>query len=177
MRKEYGKALHALFAAEMRRVTPHFEETKVTSVFFWPGDRAFCWQPTDGVVCWIVLSPSKKDYDEFTVLIGWSKHGRYPELSMVPCEKPPSPNRDEFDQGEYLTRLPYLVTQKDQWWVVEEFHVALSVADLEAKLAPIPPFKAQQAVAPLVSDAISQIEAIGIPYLEAFARFMKSADG
>lgn len=177
MRKEYGKALRALFAAEMRRVAPHFEETKVTSVFLWPGDRAFCWKPNDGFVCWIVLSPSKNDYDEFTVLIGWSQHGRYPELNMIPCGKRPSPNRDEFDQGEYLTRLPYLVTQEDQWWTVEEFHVPRSVADIEAKLAPIPPFRARQAVATLVNEAIGQIEAVGMPYLEAFARFIKGADG
>jgi len=73
MRKEYGKALRTLFSSEMKRAVSNFEEVKVKSSYFWPGDRAFRWQATGHLHCWIVLSPSKKDYDEFTVLIGWSK--------------------------------------------------------------------------------------------------------
>ena len=126
------------------------------SVYFWPGDRAYRWQATDQVHCWIVLSPSKKDYDEFTVLIGWSRQGRYPELSMVPCAEYPTPNRGEFAREEYLTRLPYLWGNEDRWWVVKEFHAPQSVADLEASLQPIPPSEARDAVAPLVKDAISR---------------------
>lgn len=177
MRKEYGKALRALFTSEMRRIAPHFEEVKVTSRYFWPGDRAFRCQPTNGLACWTILSPSKKDYDEFTVLIGWSKQGRYPELSMVPCEQLPSPGRDEFAHSEYLTRLPYLVAQEDRWWVIEEFRAPRRVADIEAKLAPIPSSKARRAVTPVVKEAISQLETVGLPYLEEFSRFVEGAGG
>lgn len=106
MRKEYGKALRALFRAEMRRVASHFSETRVDSVFFFPGDRAYCWRATEQLHCWIILSPSKKDYDEFTVLIGWSKKARYPALSLGLDY--PTPERNEFDEDEYLTRLPFL---------------------------------------------------------------------
>ena len=80
MRKEYGKALRILFAVQMKQVVGHFEQVRVESTYFWPGDRAYRWQASDQLHCWIVLSPSKKDYDQFTVLVGWSKQGRYPEL-------------------------------------------------------------------------------------------------
>lgn len=177
MRKEYGKALRALFAAEMKRAASHFEEVKVKSVYFWPGDRAYRWQATDRLHCWIVLSPSKKDYDEFTVLIGWSRQGRYPELSMVPCAEHPTPNRGEFAREEYLTRLPYLWGNEDRWWVVKEFRAPQSVADLEASVQPIPASEAREAVAPLVKDAISKIEETGLPYLEALSRAVVDRSG
>lgn len=170
MRKEYGKALRALFSSEMKRVASHFEEVKVKSMYFWAGDRAYRWQAADQLHCWIVLSPSKKDYDEFTVLIGWSKQGRYPELSMVPCVEAPTPNRGEFNNQEYLTRLPYLWTNVDKWWVVKKFRAPTSVTELEASLKPILASEAREAVAPLVCDVISKIKEIGIPYLEELVK-------
>ena len=177
MRKEYGKALRALFAAQMKHAVPHFEEVKVRSMYFWPGDRAFRLQVTDQVHCWIVLSPSKKNYDEFTILIGWSKRGRYPELSMVPCAEQPKPDRNEFANEEYLTRLPYLWTSEDKWWVVEKFRAPRSVTEIEASLRPLAAAEAKEAVAPLVHDAISKIEEFGLPYLGELSRVVTEKDG
>lgn len=167
MRKEYGKALRTLFASEMKQAASQFEEVKVKSIYFWPGDRAYRWEVTDRLHCWIVLSPSKKDHDEFTVLIGWSNKGRYPELSMIPCAEHPSPDRDEFEKEEYLTRLPYLWGKEDKWWVIKEFNAPLSVEEIEAGLQPIPSPEAREAVEPLVKDAIDKIKGAGLPYLEA----------
>jgi hypothetical protein len=169
MRKEYGKALRSLFSSQMTRAASHFEAVKVKSVFFSPGDRAWRWQANERLHCWIVLSPSKKDYDEFTVLIGWSRRARYPELSMVPCAELPTPGREEFAREEYLTRLPYLWGDDDQWWVVKEFRAAQSVAELAASLQPIPPSEARDAVDPQVRDPIGKIVEIGLPYLEALS--------
>lgn len=170
MRKEYGKVLRTLFSKEMEKSLRHFEETKVDSVYFWPGDRAFRWKFSDDLHCWIVLSPSQKGYDEFTVLIGWSKMGRYPELSMVPCFQMPTSERTEFDNDEYLTRLPSLWTHEDRWWVVREFSPAISAAELEARMKPIPADEARQTVMPLVKDAIDKLQRYGVPYLETFCQ-------
>ena len=176
MRKEYGQALRTLFAAEMRRVAPHFEAVKVKSRYFWPGDRAYRWRATETLYCWIVLSPSRKDSDEFTILIGWSRNARYPELSMVPCLELPTPDRDEFARDEYLTRLPYLWGQEDRWWVIREFKLRLTVAELEADLQPIPDVEAKAGVAPCVIEAVSRIRAVGIPYLEELVRVETGAN-
>jgi hypothetical protein len=177
MRKEYGKALRSLFASEMKRTAGHFEEVKVKSIYFWPGDRAYRWQATEQLHCWIVLSPSKKDYDEFTVLIGWSKQARYPEISMVPCAEHPTPNRDEFAREEYFTRLPYLWGKEDKWWVVKEFCASQTLEELEASLQPVPPSEAKEAVAPLVRDAVNKIKEMGIPYLEELFRVETDRNG
>jgi len=97
MRKEYGKTLRELFATKMKLQFPQFEDVKVKSMYLWPGDRAYCWRASDRLHCWIVLSPGKKDSDKFMVLIGWSKQGRYPELSIVTCAESPTTNSEEFE--------------------------------------------------------------------------------
>lgn len=154
----------------MKKALPHFEEVKVKSVYLWPGNRAYRWQATEELHCWIVLSPSPKDYDEFTVLIGWSKKGRYPELSMVPCGELPTPERNEFGNEEYLTRLPFLWANEDKWWVVKPFIAPVSLEDFMASLEPVAATEAKEAVEPLVEDAIRKITAFGIPYLEELSR-------
>ncbi len=154
-----------------------FEEVKVKSIYFWPGDRAYRWQATEQLNCWIVLSLSKKGYDEFTVLIGWSKQARYPELSMVPCAEHPTPNRDEFEKEEYFTRLPYLWGNEDKWWVVKEFRASQTLAELEASLQPISPSEAKKAVEPLVRDAVLMIKEKALPYLEELSRVETDRNG
>jgi len=174
MRKEYGKALRTLFSKQMAKQLSQFEEIKINSIYFSPGDRAFRWKAADRLHCWIVLSPSKKDHDEFTVLIGWSKLGRYPELGMVPCAQMPTRFGDEFENEEYLTRLPYLWTDEDRWWVVKEFRPPSSLAEMQKDLEPVPAREAREAVAPLVHDAMEKIGKMGLPYLEAMSRQVRS---
>lgn len=169
MRKEYGKILRTLFASEMKRIASHFHEVKVNSMYFWPGDRAYCWQASAQLYCWIVLSPSNKGHDEFNVLLGWSKHARYPELSMVPCAQSPSPDRNEFSYEEYLTRLAYLWSNDDYWWVISEFHAPTTAQELADSIKPITATQARETVAPIVSDAINKIKEFGLPYLEDLA--------
>ena len=175
MRKEYGKALRTMFAAKMKAELRQFEEVKIKSLYFWPGDRAYRWIVNERLHCWIVLSPSKKDYDEFTVLVGWSKLGRYPELSMVPSPQLPNASRDEFNRDEYLARLPSLWTNIDSWWVVRKFRMPNSAADLAARIEPIPATTAREAVSPRVDDAILKIREFGVPYLEELARKFEDA--
>jgi len=168
MRKEYGNALRKLFAAQMKQGLPRFGEVKVKSVYAAPGERAYRWIAREPIHCWIVLSPDPKDYDQFHVLIGWSKRARYPELSMIPSGLRPTPDRAEFAQDEYLIRLPDLWTPLDTPWVVREIRALTSVQDLQAGMAPISPDQALKDVAPLVNDAIERLKTYGLPYLEAF---------
>lgn len=166
MRKEYSQALRKLFSKRMKEEFPQFLETKVPSTYFRPGDRAYRWSVTGRLQCWIVLSPSNKDYDEFNILIGWSKLGRYPELSMVPCAELPSPERREFEHDEYLTRLPYLWTDRDVWWAVKKYQPAQSVADLKASLEPVSATEAHDQVQPRVEEAIRKLSEYGVSYLK-----------
>jgi hypothetical protein len=168
MRKEYGKALRQYFSKKMRETLPDFKEEKVKSVYLWPGQRAFGRTVAGSLTCWIVLSPSLKDYEEFTVLIGWSTLGRYPELSVIPSIQRPSPDRAEFRQPEYLTRLPQLWTHQDEWWVIEAFKPVFTVEEMTARMAPIPAGVAEEKVIPRVEDAIRKVMEFGIPYLSAF---------
>lgn len=132
-----------------------------------PGDRAFRWTAEGDLHGWIVLNPSPKDYDEFTVLIGWSRNGRYPELSAIPSFELPTPEHAEFAHEEYLTRLPFLWTRSDRWWVVQRPQVAATVDDLIRSIRPISADDARRAVERHVDDALEKIAAYGVPYLEA----------
>ncbi len=167
MRKEYGRALRKLFAERMKQALPDYPPQKVSTIHFIPGDRAFCRGGPGDLRRWIVLSPSPKGLDQFTVMLGWSRLGRYPELSMVPCAERPSPDRAEFNSDEYLTRLPWLWTDVDRWWVVREFEAPTTPEALLASMAPVPADEALAAVAPQVDDAMERLLEYGAPYLEA----------
>jgi hypothetical protein len=168
MKKEYGKALRQLFAQSMKAELPQFRESKLKSLYLFPGERAYLWAVSNTLHCWVVLSPSPKDYDEFTLLIGWSKHGRYPELSCIPSMQSPKADRAEFTRDEYLIRLPTLWTDKGDWWVVRPFKPARSSKELLAQVAPIAPDVALRQTQPQVNDAMEKLKSLGIPYLQAF---------
>ncbi|HPB29617.1 MAG TPA: hypothetical protein PLU41_05455 [Acidobacteriota bacterium] len=176
MRKEYGRVLRQYFSKQMKERLPEFREEKVQSVYLWPGQRAFGRSVSGSLKCWIVLSPSPKDYDEFTVLVGWSTLGRYPELTVIPSPILPSPDRGEFRQAEYLTRLPQLWTHKDEWWVIQAFEPAFTVEQMTARLAPIPAPAAEAKVIPRVDDAIDKVIKIGIPYLSEFVKTREGSE-
>ncbi len=168
MKKEYAKALRQLFARSMKAELPQFRESKQKSLYRFPGERAYLWAVSDTLHCWVVLSPSPKDYDEFTLLIGWSLHGRYPELSCIPSMQSPTADHAEYAKDEYLIRLPMLWTDKDDWWVVRPFKPARSSKDLLAQMAPITPDEALRQTQPQVDDAMKRLISLGIPYLQAF---------
>ncbi|MHC9541273.1 MAG: hypothetical protein AB9903_17350 [Vulcanimicrobiota bacterium] len=166
MRKEFGKALRALFSKAMKERLPLFREVKVTSIYCGPGERAFCREVSPSLRLWIVLSPSPRDYDMFTILVGWSRRDRYPELSMIPSIRMPDEGHGEFDEAEYLTRLPSLWSHNDTWWVIREPLQEVTIEALMKQLEPIPPEEAQRLVAPLVDDSLQALERNALPYFE-----------
>lgn len=119
--------------------------------------------------CWIVLSPSLKDYDEFTVMVGWSKYGRYPETGVIPCVSP-TPDHAEFSETDYLIRLPQLWSGED-FWVVKPFKAALTMDELQASIAPITRQEAETLVLPQVEAAFGKLMDTGLPYLRKYMAF------
>ncbi len=173
MKKAYGKALRQLFAKRIQAELPEFREVKVKTIYLFPGERAYLWTVSEQLYCWIVLSPSPKDYDEFTLLVGWSKFGRYPELSCIPCMQSPTADHAEFAQDEYLIRLPQLWTDKDKWWVVKAFKMARTTDELLAQIAPISADEAIRQVESKLDDAFEKLQSQGLPYLRMFVQSQK----
>lgn len=174
MRKEYGKALRKLFSSEMKRRLPQFVPVKVSSIYILPGERAFCWTPAEPVHLWILLCPDQKDREAFTVELGWSKLGRFPELSMRPSFEAPSSGRDEFTLDEYVCRLGMLVSGLDYWWELESLDKLDSqdayMAYLQAKVSPVSPEEATRIVQPHVEDAVEKLCLYAVPYLKEVHR-------
>ena len=169
MRKEYGKVLRQYFGIQMKKFLPDYKEVKVKSQYLGTGERCYSKSQGRSVNCWIVLSPSQKGYDEFTIMVGWSVLGRYPELNMIPSIVSPSSDRKEFSLEEYLIRLPQLWTKDDIWWVVKKYEPAFTPEELQALNEPISLEDAEDMVIPQVDNAMQKLLDEGIPYLSEFA--------
>jgi hypothetical protein len=120
VRKEYGKALREQFAARMKQQLPQFQPVTVkhpssTKYAWWTGERVFRWIAKDSVHCFIILVPTPKGADEFTVEVGWSTLGRYPELTQRPGDVP-TLEREEFGKPEFTCRLSWLIPGLADWW-------------------------------------------------------------
>ena len=164
MRKEYGRVLRELFAQRMREAHPEFSQTKVSTIYFIPGDRAFEKKVDGGTSLWINLHIDSK-LECFNVEIGWSDFGRWPEQGMRLSEIRPG-NKTEFDEKEYLTRLPFLWTEIDAWFEIEPFDPDVSVQDLMKKMEPLDKEEAHARVAPVVEECIEKISRFAVPYLQ-----------
>jgi hypothetical protein len=176
MRKEYGKALRDLFDLEIKAWLPAFKPLQSKSMYLFPGERVYYRIPREPIYCLIILVPSQKDADEFTIEIGWSKLGRFPESGTRPSLQLPTAARTEFEQAEYVCRLSDLWTREDVWWRVgatAKLDILNPKDQLEALMArvkPVSPEDAQAAVQGPVEDAIEKLRVHAIPYLDEFAR-------
>lgn len=175
MRKEYGRALRTIFESELRLRLPQFEPVHVTSAFLWPGERAFRWTPMDGHACWILLLPDKKGREPFTIEVGWSTLGRFPELSVRPSPEGPNPAREEFGRDEYVCRLGNTQFGRDYWWEIERLQAPTDPAEalrtLERQTRRVSAEEASTRIAPLVDDALGAFEQHGLPYLAEWVAF------
>jgi hypothetical protein len=171
MRKEYGNVLRRSFARNMRARLPQFDPFKIDSDYVLPGERIFRWLPEDELHCFVILVPSRKSTDEFTIEIGWSTRGRFPERARPAGIA--SPERSEFGEEEFTCRMNDLWATGDVWWQVTEFDPMDPESQLSYILAgakPISAEEAQAAVAPKVEDAIEKLVDHGVPYLEEYVR-------
>lgn len=180
MRKEYGKALRDTFDREMKARLPAFKPFKSKSIYLFPGERVYHRIVREPIHCFIILVPSRKDTDAFTIEIGWSKLGRFPELGMRPSGSP-TPARTEFEQAEFVCRLARLWSREDVWWPVgaaaklDLLNPKDQMEALMARVKPISPDEASAAAQGPVEDAIGRITAYAVPYLDEFARSQGAA--
>ncbi len=166
MRKEYGTAVRALFADALVAACPDFAPVKmVVALAAYPGERPFRWTISTTTHAWIVLVPDLKR-EGFTVEIGWSRLGRFPQLTARPSSARP---HDAGPCAEYLGRLGEVAGGSDRWWILEDLPLDANaeqmMAHLIAMTTPIPPDVARARAAPLVGEAVAEIVRSGIPFL------------
>jgi len=152
----------------MKADLPQFKPAKVKSQYLWPGERAFLWMPKESVHIYVVLSPSLKGNDEFSVDIGWSLLGRFPEVARGVGM--PADDGSEFDKEEFTCRITSLYSTEDEFWKFydEQLLVDDPVQLMLSQAQPITKEQAEEEVIPKVQDAIDKLVKHGIPYLNKF---------
>jgi hypothetical protein len=171
MRKEYGNALREIFTEVFSRVCPFFALVKKPAILAGvPGERAYRWIFNERQHMWVVLVPDQKR-EAFTIELGWSRLGRFPQLTMRPSFARP---KEAGSEDEYLCRLGELSRGQDWWWVIEELPPDFSqeqfMAYIMAQTKPISPETARSRVSPFVNEAVSEFERFGLPFLRANAQ-------
>lgn len=140
------------------------------SVYAAHGERAFRRDMDRNLILWCIVVPNQK-FESFTVEVGWSKLGRYPQLGVRPS---PESHDRAGDREEYVVRLGELSRGQDYWWEIERFRVPTDVNDLMQSLQPIPPEQAESRVLPKVEEALADLERHGEPYLMLVAHQFRS---
>jgi hypothetical protein len=168
MRKEYGAALREAFTQLFASAFPFFEWVKKPSILSgFPGERAYRWAVTENQHAWVVLVPDQKR-EAFTIELGWSRKGRFPQLTMRPSFARP---KDAAAEDEYLCRLGELCRGQDWWWTIEELPLDATqdqmMAYIIAQTQPISPEVARERVMPHVQEAIEEFQRFGLPFLQA----------
>lgn len=171
MSREFNAAVRRRFAEAMPDAAPAFSAAlKGPKPWACPGEAAYSWAVDTGRRAWIIVVPSLKGYNEFTVELGWSRLGRYPELGMRPSHQRPSGERSEWALEEYLCRLDALAPSVPEWWrVAPGGDPADLLAEARAMTATLTRAEAEDAAAPLVAGALAALRAHGVPYLSAWA--------
>lgn len=167
MRKAYAQAVRELFATGLAAVSPDFEFVRRHQPLAGtPGEQAFRRAVSPDVVQWLVLVPDLKR-DAFFLEVGWSRRGRFPQLTMRPSFVRPA---DAGPEEEVLLRLRELAGENDFGWRIEEPPMGGTqdemLAYLVAQTASLEPEVARARVAPLVDEALTMWIDVGRPFLE-----------
>jgi hypothetical protein len=172
MRKEYGKVLRQVVEQRMRASSFEWKLHREKSIHAIRGEQAFRKDINQHLALWCILVPNQK-LDSFTTEIGWSKLGRYPQLSVRPS---PEPHDQADGREEYLVRLGDLAYGRDYWWEIAPFQVPRDANDLMRMMQPISAELARSRVLPVVEDVLALLERNGEPYLERIAQQALAAD-
>jgi len=170
MRKVYAHVLRKLFAEGLIAADPAFEFVRRHQpLASHPGEHAFRRTVSPDVAHWVVLVPDSKR-EAFYLEVGWSRRGRFPQLTMRPSFVRPA---DAGPEEEVLVRLRELAGENDSGWVIEEPPMggtpAEMLAYIVAQSAPLEPDVARERVAPLVDEALAVWIEWGRPFLERHA--------
>jgi hypothetical protein len=170
MRKAYAQALRELFAEGLAAASPDFEFVRRHQPLAGiPGERAFRRTVSPDIVQWLVVVPDLKR-EVFFLEVGWSRRGRFPQLTMRPSFVRPA---DAGREGEVLIRLRELAGENDFGWTIDEPPMGGNrddmLAYLIAQTAPLEPEVARARVAPHVEEALAMWIELGRPFLERHA--------
>ncbi|MDH3207144.1 MAG: hypothetical protein OEO79_11065 [Gemmatimonadota bacterium] len=116
MRKEYRKAVRELFSRRLDEMLPNFHAVKLKSPLLFGGESVFRWAAGGELVCFVILVPDPKGRQSFTVELGWSGLGRFPEGSSRPTLMLGPDDPDPVDVEEGIVRLGNLASRDDSWW-------------------------------------------------------------
>lgn len=137
---------------------PSFDVWAYPTPFLGKNEWAFSYDIDGQLYLFVVFSLHEKDKKEFTIEIGWSKLGRFPQLEMRPCfGDEPNKQHDEFDFDEYLIRLSALWQGNDYWWRLPRIFVN------------------HERIDEVVSSAIDSLETHAAPFFNVFLEEMGSA--
>jgi hypothetical protein len=161
MRKEYRQALRAELLQLMSTKLPAFGMVKG-----WiPGEIPFEKQAPDNVTrVYITIVPDVRGGERFTVELGWSTKGRFPDPGSRPSGFPTS-ERLEFSRDEFICRLEEILRGKDEWWVIEKPDAFKSMMNVGKKLSSA---EATKRIKPFIDDAVEKIVGYGVSYLNEY---------
>jgi hypothetical protein len=180
MRKELARAVRAEFTAALARRLPQFAPVTIKSRYAWPGSRVFRWTRDDSLHFFVELFSDPKGDDSFSVEVGWSRLGRYPEMSI----RPGFITGEELAETEYWCRLSHLYSPMGGFWSLEEPDDAPGASGLGSGRSPalaaglpqIPVEEALARVARRVEDAVDKLVVHALPYLDEVARRASELD-
>jgi hypothetical protein len=162
MRSEYGRVLRLSIERGLERSAFGWRAQKIKSPYVLPGERVFSKPGTDRLL-WCALVVHER-FEKFTFEVGWSLHGRFPELRIRPSLQSPV---ESNHLPEYMVRLGQLMDGADKWWEVEAFVGAATLQDLIKSTQAISPEVARAKVEPIAASALAALEAHAVPFLEA----------
>ena len=140
-------SLRKIIGASQEALFPGFGLFDGESSYLWPNEIAYH-KKVQGFDLFLVLSPHEQDSSQFTVDVGWSRKGRFPELMMRPSFIDPDEDHSEFSQDEYFTRIGILENGIDKWWKITS----------------------PEDAADTLKNVAAEVERVAIPYLDLLAK-------
>jgi hypothetical protein len=183
VRRVLGKEVKRRFCEQLRECLPQIAGVKHDRNRF--GWKVFEWALSSDVKADLCLCLSVRD-DAFTVEIGWSRQGRFPGHLGIMFPHDIARARihaSEPVDGEFLTRLPYLYTDKDEWWEVIPRLTVKEILEQQQRqietgqVEETPIEVGLERIEPLVSEAVERIVTYGLPWLSEQCRMATQERG
>jgi len=171
MRKEYRKAVRERLTQGLRRLDPSFAEVKVVSPVLGFGESVFESSVCDGLRAFLLLIPSPTGQQAFTLEIGWSTKGRFPDVGARPSTILGLGDRLPIHQSEAILRIGDLAGTADCWWQLPDPAVERpgDLQALQESIEPIDSARAAEVVAAPVVEALKLVAEVALPFLSQLA--------
>jgi hypothetical protein len=172
MRREFKRALKEQFGERLAKCDGCFTKMRSRSLYVLPRDIVYTKMTHQENVRLFVIVVVHEERGAFSLEIGWSALGRFPELSSRPAGRP-TPNRIEFSRPEFVCRLADLFGLPGFEWVIApsfDPHTDDFLRFVKESCEPIPSEEAAARVKSQVEDAIAKLVGFGLPYLDQYLR-------